>query len=242
MRIRMADRFGRGAKWLVIITGALIVLALFAQLVPSQKISNWLIKKKVNAEFVSSTDAFGRTRLKVRVDALPEDQEERITAAPVKLLPSEWAGTPKTAAPKVSAEVDKQLLDTTRRFLTVWETFRPWNASTYEAWKSRVRQFADVAAADQVTSRIDSFQPKTICPAEGCPMGSVFLGIAPETWTVRSFDGETAYITVEGFVRYREVLGSGEQAARREYALLYRLNGDGRWAVSRAVADTLVAR
>jgi hypothetical protein len=242
MRISFADKFGRGAKWLVIITGTLIVFALFAQLVPSRKISNWIVKRKVNSEFVSSKDAFGRTHLKVRVDALPEDQDERLDAAPVKLLPSEWAGTPAMATPDVSGEVNVQLLDTTRRFLTAWETFRPWNASTYEGWKSRVRQFADVSAFDQITSRIDSFQPKTICPGEGCPMGSVFVGIAPETWKVRSFDGESAYVTVEGFVRYKEVLGAGEQAARREYALLYRLGGDGRWTVSRAVADTLVAR
>jgi hypothetical protein len=231
------------AKWAVYIVAGLLAVVFLINFMSGHKVQSWITKHQISQNYDVTTTANGAAKLLVKPSALPQTQNDRMNAPTADLLPQEWASdplqSPSAKAVEVAPADKKALVGATTQFLSVWETFRPWNDASYAAWKAKVSPYVSSEGGD-VIARRDSVQPQTICPDPGCPTGSTFLGIAPLSYTVRSYDGNSAYVTVNGFVRYQVTLSGKKQEVVRQYGLLF-TNNNGRWLVSRAASETTAA-
>lgn len=175
----------------------------------------------------------------IRVPAarIPQGAEEERQAPSLTLLANRRIdGAPGVAlAPRERDD----LATVTRDFLTAWETYAPGEGGAYQR---ALAPLTDPEALRAVTAHRDDLnRPLGAGVCAGCVLSSrVLPTIPPDAYmrVVRA-DGTSAYVVTQALITYERASGGG-MTQRRSYALLlHRDNTQGRWQVTRAVAETL---
>jgi len=241
---------GRKILKLVLIGGlGLIVLAFVLQIV-FNKVSD----SRIDAadELVSDAPAVEEVEVSrypdgravkiiaVAPERVPDTFAERLTAAPLSLLPNR-AGYPSSDA-AVPVAVQRQLNNATSSFLHAWETFTL--RTSVERYQTALRPWTVPGSLPDIVSRVESADGRGVCLAETqCTLGSqIYNGARPEA-TVVDYDGQRAYVTIYLPIRYigdPQIDPRSGEVHQRSYGLILTRSGP-RWLVERAVAETLAA-
>lgn len=177
-------------------------------------------------------------------DRLPTEFDQRLTAAPITLLPLQTDVLDSQTV--VPARVKAQINALLSKFVPAWETFSPRvNPDLYE---QKLRPFAyDQGVLGQLTTRADSIDPDGVCPEgrlgpEGCAFGSEWAAygypLSKSSYFI-DYDGSRAYVVAFGLVRYTGVKALSDlvgETRDRAYAFILRRRGD-RWYIERAVGQ-----
>lgn len=232
-------------KLMFMCIGIITVTAFAVHYITTHNLGNSFLVRKFSQNLQVSTLPSGEISVSVPPDKIPQTQASRMSAPVAALLPSHWSEDPQprySTGDAVIVPVNERgvIIHRAIGFLSRWETFRPWSEATYNTWRRGIALYLDPAGADDIINRVGSYQPPTICPEDTCPVGSAWEGSDPTTIEIRAYDPNagTAYMTVDGYVKYKPSLGGASTSFERQYGLLM-TKMDGRWLISRAVADTI---
>lgn len=225
-----------------------VVVSLALNAFFGEKVTRILIEQLTGSErYITVTGADGETELRYKLSELPKTQAERSAAAVSALLPSQWQQAPAATQfeqgpnppdpARVSPQLSASLRGSATAFLQQWETFSPY---AQDGYRKRLEPLVGGTARQAVLKRTESVQSTAICAQPICYYGQRYLGGLSGVTLVRSYEGDSAYVTSRGYTRTYDPQGrlaGGEYL--REYGLLLQRDRQGHWLVTRAVAQTL---
>jgi hypothetical protein len=191
----------------------------------------------------------GGYMLEVPAKSIPATISQLSGAPPIQLLPAHWAVLDRSNVPGAADQAlltparRARLTKTTLAFLKSWETFPELpTRRSYSHWRSALAPYVGPGAGNEIYGRVEAFAPDGICPKSPCITGSSWYTGYPSSdpLTVRRVEGSTVYVTVYGLIQYHDPRAGGinGQLQLREYGLILQ-EQDGRWLVSRVVADSV---
>lgn len=179
---------------------------------------------------------------------VPKNFKARADAPAISLLPEHLPYQTGSVSP--SPPVTKAIARGVGGFLSHWDTFDPAaldrgsrSSNRISAYKLGLQRWTAPQDLGAILARSDSSDPTGVCPAPGCTTGSKWMGSGnlQSAMTIVAYDGDQAYVTLYGAVRYTGDPQFDPLAGSiyfRSYALLL-AQAHGRWLVTRAVAETL---
>lgn len=164
------------------------------------------------------------------------------TAATIRLIPERQ----EQALPVVrlsDAEL-QPLAATVAGFLAAWQTFSPFDDP--QEYRERIAPFADPDRLEDLANHVDDRRPRDVGVCDQCMTGATLdqsLVRPGDFVRVRMLDGERAFVTTQGVVRYAGTNPTVDgKSFRRSYGLLLvRDEASGAWLVQRAAAESLRA-
>jgi hypothetical protein len=250
----LANGVNRLLRWVLVGgIGLAVIAVVFLLLVNKQQNKQFTQNEVVNAEVVGrdSNPVGSKAKFLIPEDRVPRSYKESQDAAAIELIPGRWQADPESngilsgpSADKDSVPADerKAIARTVDGFLKNWETYYPGSWQDFARYKDSFAPYAVADAINSLGDRVDNHQPPRVCPRPTCTVGSEWD--FPQTYdamTVRSFEGDKAWVTTAGPVILRAFSDEDpftNTRYLRSYGILLEKQGS-RWLVTRAAADTV---
>ena len=173
-------------------------------------------------------------------DRIPTTMDERMTTAPLSLLPNH-AGFPEargevTLPARDREEIGRDL----EKALSTWETYLPSDGHR-DRYRKRIEPLVAADSLEALVERRDSNDAPGVCPQTYCLIGSQWYRKGAISWFVIDSSVDQVYIVAYGAVLYRGDPDADSRAggsSDRSYGVIMR-RGDNKWLLERVAAESL---